>query len=514
MAIEARPSKAPDEPADGGARRLRGGRRRRADLACSPASTPTAPCSRCSPRQRDGAAHRLRHARLDRRCKTSSTLHRRRRHRPRSTSARQLQAHAARPPTSGARPRRSSRCASSPTPTSGCSAAPRTRPTRWGEWTHLRRPDPHLARRWRPAPRRASRYLDKNCVALNARRLRRPLRDRRRQLPARRAAAQAGHDLGLEGEEGLALRRGHGHLLRRARRWRWAHDKPAPIIIGRAPISAHARVAYPWPGAARHEPPMPPSAASRCRSSSRRTCSTITIPAPTRGIIQSENEAFMQPGGAHRAGQLGADHARRQAARRLHALVRRCPRRRRCISAFEYVSGNVAAHVRRQRHQAVRRHAPARRSLVKGGQTSGNYSAAQMTNAGGDCMIVGQRRRRLRCCALRRHDVRDAQRRHRRGRRRRRQHHLRPGQARRPASAGHGLVYVWKYRNRLFFIQDSIDERLVPAARRGRRRAAADPAVGRRRPRAASCCSARRGRSMPATASTTSACSSPTSARC
>ena len=26
---------------------------------------------------------------------------------------------------------------------------------------------------------------------------------------------------------------------------------------------------------------------------------TITIPAPTRGIIQSENEAFMQPGGAN-----------------------------------------------------------------------------------------------------------------------------------------------------------------------------------------------------------------------
>ena len=25
---------------------------------------------------------------------------------------------------------------------------------------------------------------------------------------------------------------------------------------------------------------------------------TITLPAPTRGIIQSENEAFMQPGGA------------------------------------------------------------------------------------------------------------------------------------------------------------------------------------------------------------------------
>ena len=25
---------------------------------------------------------------------------------------------------------------------------------------------------------------------------------------------------------------------------------------------------------------------------------TITIPAPTRGIIQNENEAYMQPGGA------------------------------------------------------------------------------------------------------------------------------------------------------------------------------------------------------------------------
>ena len=47
------------------------------------------------------------------------------------------------------------------------------------------------------------------------------------------------------------------------------------------------------------------------------------------------------------------------------------------------------------------------------------------------------------------------------------------------------------------------DERLVSAARRGRRRAAADPARRAPPPRAASCCSARRGRSTPATASTT-----------
>ena len=38
---------------------------------------------------------------------------------------------------------------------------------------------------------------------------------------------------------------------------------------------------------------------------------------------------------------------------------------------------------------------------------------------------------------------------------------------------GHNLTYVWKYRNRWFFIEGGTHERLVSAAQCGRRRAAA-----------------------------------------
>ena len=47
---------------------------------------------------------------------------------------------------------------------------------------------------------------------------------------------------------------------------------------------------------------------------------TVTLPAPTRGLIQSENEAYMQPGAALVCRQLDADHARVATARRLRAL--------------------------------------------------------------------------------------------------------------------------------------------------------------------------------------------------
>ena len=55
--------------------------------------------------------------------------------------------------------------------------------------------------------------------------------------------------------------------------------------------------------------PVPPQAAQHLQPT--------VLPAPTRGLCLSENDAFMQPGGAMVLRQLGADHARRQAARRL-----------------------------------------------------------------------------------------------------------------------------------------------------------------------------------------------------
>ena len=42
-----------------------------------------------------------------------------------------------------------------------------------------------------------------------------------------------------------------------------------------------------------------------------------------------------------------------------------------------------------------------------------------------------------------------------------------------PVENGGNLTYVCKYRNRFFFIEHQLDERLVPAAQCGRRRAAA-----------------------------------------
>ena len=64
------------------------------------------------------------------------------------------------------------------------------------------------------------------------------------------------------------------------------------------------------------------------------------------------------------------------------------------ISAFEYASGINQRMYRRQRHQGVRRHHQRRRSLVKSGQTHGNYVASQLANAGRRLDARGQRRRR------------------------------------------------------------------------------------------------------------------------
>ena len=67
---------------------------------------------------------------------------------------------------------------------------------------------------------------------------------------------------------------------------------------------------------------------------------TITIPAPTRGIIQSENEAFMQPGGAN----VQTNWATTMKGVKLRGgCTRWCelPETTPIISAFEYSDGNV-----------------------------------------------------------------------------------------------------------------------------------------------------------------------------
>src|SRR5262245_61685078 len=67
---------------------------------------------------------------------------------------------------------------------------------------------------------------------------------------------------------------------------------------------------------------------------------TITLPAPTRGIVMNENEAFMQPGGC-----LISDNwmPTMRGSKLRGGCVRWCvlPETTPIISGFEYVSGNI-----------------------------------------------------------------------------------------------------------------------------------------------------------------------------
>jgi hypothetical protein len=113
---------------------------------------------------------------------------------------------------------------------------------------------------------------------------------------------------------------------------------------------------------------------------------TITIPAPTRGIIMNENEAYMQPGAA-----VVCDNWKptmkgvslRAGFDRWCVLPDAVP----IISGFQYASGNNQRMFAGQQTKLydVTTNTPA---LVKSGQTSGNYCAAQLANQGGDWMIV------------------------------------------------------------------------------------------------------------------------------
>lgn len=181
---------------------------------------------------------------------------------------------------------------------------------------------------------------------------------------------------------------------------------------------------------------------------------TTTFPAPTRGVIQSENESYMQPGGAtiqdNWAPTMRGVKLRGGTVRYcdLHALDTPVPPvpsalRMPVISTFVYLSGATQKMFAAQATKLfdVTTAVPV---LVKGGQTSGNYAAAQMSNAAGDWLIA---------C----NDAGDLP--------------LRfngtswvtlgsgtPGDGSSditlPAQPLDGaLSYVWKYRNRLFFIE-------------------------------------------------------------
>lgn len=180
----------------------------------------------------------------------------------------------------------------------------------------------------------------------------------------------------------------------------------------------------------------------------------ITLPAPTRGIILNENFAYMKPGGAIicdnwiptlRGVQLRGGCIRYCDLHALDTPVPPVPStlRKPVISAFEYVSANVQKMFAGQDTKLfdVSAVTPV---LVKSGQLSGNYCASQLANASGDYLMV----------------VNDAG-----------DYPLRfdgstwttlnasqittdPAITPPPSCAtGQNLTYVWKYRNRYFFLE-------------------------------------------------------------
>lgn len=166
----------------------------------------------------------------------------------------------------------------------------------------------------------------------------------------------------------------------------------------------------------------------------------ITLPAPTRGIILNENEAYMAPGAA-----IVMDNwmPTMRGAKLRGGCVRWCvlPETTPVISMFRYASGNnqrIFAGNAAKLYDAT----SSTPVLVKSGQLSGNYCASQLANASGDYTMV----------------VNDAG-----------DYPLRydgtawtvlnAGQITGPAGStvvnGHNLTYVCKYRNRYFFIEGS-----------------------------------------------------------
>jgi len=174
------------------------------------------------------------------------------------------------------------------------------------------------------------------------------------------------------------------------------------------------------------------------------------LPAPTRGICLHENEAFMQPGGAivqdnwvstMRGVKLRGGYIRHCD---LHALDEPVPPvpsplRLPVISSFEYNSGNNQHMFAAQQTKLfdVTFGGPI---LVKAGQTSGNYAASQLANASGDYLIAvndaGDAPLRYNGAAWETLDAGEI-----------------TGPLGSTVEAGGNLVYVWKYRNRLFFIE-------------------------------------------------------------
>jgi hypothetical protein len=121
---------------------------------------------------------------------------------------------------------------------------------------------------------------------------------------------------------------------------------------------------------------------------------TTTFPAPTRGLIMSENQAYMQPGGA-----IVQDNwvSTMRGVKLRGGSIRWCdlfpglpvpsPSRKPVISAFDYISGtNERMFAATQ--TALFDVTSSTPSVVKSGQRSGNYAATQLSNEGANWMLA------------------------------------------------------------------------------------------------------------------------------
>ena len=170
---------------------------------------------------------------------------------------------------------------------------------------------------------------------------------------------------------------------------------------------------------------------------------TITIPAPTRGLILNENESFMQPGGA-----LVMDNwvptmkgTKLRGGTKTWATLPETDTP--VVSMFNFISGSQQ---RMYAGNATKLYdvTAATPTLIKSGQLSGNYVASQMANQSGDHMLVcndagdfvlhfdGTTWTTLNSGQI----------------------NADPAITPPPSCvAGHNLTYVWKYRGRFFFIE-------------------------------------------------------------
>jgi hypothetical protein len=177
--------------------------------------------------------------------------------------------------------------------------------------------------------------------------------------------------------------------------------------------------------------PVPPQVAQQVQS--------VNLPAPTLGLNVSANLTQMAPGSASIQDNWKPTM---QGVALRGGCVRWCvlPESTPVISAFEYASGNVQHMFAGNATKLYDVTGAGTPTLVASGQTSGNYCASQMANAAGDYLMAvndgGDPPLRFDGAAW---TV------------------LNSGQITGPPGssvvAGENLTYVWKYRNRWFFIE-------------------------------------------------------------